>query len=265
MLTGGPDLVTAPGITCIRDIGNRPTRGLLVAHTKRIATIGATILIVFGAGAVAIASVPSANGEINGCHSRLLGTLRVIDVEAGQRCRGGEQSLNWNQRGPQGSVGPAGPPGAQGPDGSAGPQGTAGPPGPQGEPGPPGVGSRAFATPVTGVVLDRRGPVVTVATLTVPPGSYAVTAKSSIYSYGARADWRCSLRSNGSDFDQAIARTGTNTGPNEPVGVIDYPVISLTGIVTLDTAGDITFTCSLGEDLGVELFGPRIVAVQVIP
>jgi hypothetical protein len=73
-----------------------------------------------GGGAVAIASIPAANGTITGCRSKQTGVLRVIDAGAGQRCRAGEAKLTWNQRGPAGQRGPEGEPGPQGPPGSDG-------------------------------------------------------------------------------------------------------------------------------------------------
>lgn len=116
-------------------------------RTRRTAvTVAAAGMIVPGSASIAAASVPSGTGVINGCRSTLLGTVRVIDAETGQRCMGGEQALNWNQRGPQGVAGPAGPSGATGSAGPAGPIGPAGPTGAQGPTGPAGPRGPA-ATP----------------------------------------------------------------------------------------------------------------------
>lgn len=86
-------------------------------------------------GGIAYAAIPGANGVINGCYSKQLGVLRVIDSAAGKTCTSLENPISWN------SHGPAGPPGMQGPPGERGPQGQTGEPGergPQGETGPKG-------------------------------------------------------------------------------------------------------------------------------
>src|SRR5687767_3309477 len=81
---------------------------------------GAMIITVAGMAAIAVASIPSAGGVINGCYDPRTGSVRVIDFEAGQRCTSRERSLDWNRTGP---LGPAGPIGPQGPEGPQGPQG----------------------------------------------------------------------------------------------------------------------------------------------
>ena len=74
------------------------------------------------------------------------GVLRV--VSAGTRCRLGERSLSWNQRGPIGPSGPAGAAGAKGDPGAQGEPGLAGPEGPQGPEGLQGeTGERGPAGP----------------------------------------------------------------------------------------------------------------------
>jgi hypothetical protein len=55
-----------------------------------------------GAGAVALASIPDANGIIHGCRHDNTGALRVIDTATGQKGVSLETALNWNQTGPQG-------------------------------------------------------------------------------------------------------------------------------------------------------------------
>ena len=70
------------------------------------------------------------------------GVLRL--APSGRPCRGFEQRITWNARGPQGPPGPQGrsgppgPPGAPGPPGKEGERGPAGPRGEAGPPGPPG-------------------------------------------------------------------------------------------------------------------------------
>jgi hypothetical protein len=87
--------------------------------------IGVAVALISGA---ALASIPGPNGVIHGCYDPTQrGALRVIDKNAGQRCRAAEKPLPWNQTGPPGqpgSPGPSGPPGASGSPGPAGADGT---------------------------------------------------------------------------------------------------------------------------------------------
>jgi hypothetical protein len=107
-----------------------------VSRTIRAAVL--TIAAVLLMGGIAIAAIPSADGTIHACRKTSNGTIRIIDVEAGQQCQTGEVLLTWNQRGATGPQGPAGPTGPQGPAGPPGPQGPEGPQGPAGPQGPPG-------------------------------------------------------------------------------------------------------------------------------
>ncbi|WP_225101820.1 hypothetical protein [Streptomyces sp. CoH27] len=79
------------------------------AAAKPVATaflaLGLTTTLL---GGVARADIPGVNGVYTGCYSRTNGVLRLIDFEAGQRCRPGETTVTWNQTGPQGPAGPQG-------------------------------------------------------------------------------------------------------------------------------------------------------------
>jgi hypothetical protein len=72
------------------------------------------------AGGVAYATIPDSGGVIHGCYLKSIGSLRVIDPSAGQRCAGVEKAIQWNQTGPKGLQGPPGANGAAGPAGPAG-------------------------------------------------------------------------------------------------------------------------------------------------
>jgi hypothetical protein len=103
---------------------------------RRIVTraliLAAALAVAAGLG-VASATIPSSGGKIFGCYAKSGGALRV--VQAGQKCKSGEQSLFWNQQGPKGDPGA---PGARGATGPAGPKGATGPAGPKGDRGPAG-------------------------------------------------------------------------------------------------------------------------------
>jgi len=58
----------------------------------------ALVVALAGVGAVAMASVPGADGSITGCYKKTSpnqGRLRVIDAEAGQSCSSGEQRIRF--------------------------------------------------------------------------------------------------------------------------------------------------------------------------
>src|SRR5205823_11718433 len=98
--------------------------------TKRTSIVGLALVAVLAAAGVGYAAVPSADGVIHGCiGTNPAGSLRVVDAEAGDKCRTSERELTWNQQGPKGDkgdTGPAGPVGPQGPAGPIGPTGVAG-------------------------------------------------------------------------------------------------------------------------------------------
>jgi hypothetical protein len=80
-----------------------------------IAAVVAAVGIV-ALGSVVYAAIPGGTDHVfTGCYSTKTGSLRLIDVQAGQRCQSRtEAQVSWNQTGPQGV------PGAQGPTGPAG-------------------------------------------------------------------------------------------------------------------------------------------------
>jgi hypothetical protein len=126
----------------------------LASHARRNLVAYVALVVALGAaGGVAYSSIPDPQGVIHGCYSNTDGTLRVID-SAGDVCRGVETALDWNQ------------------------QGQPGPTGHTGLPGPPGV-ALTYAKSASGpVALPAPGQLKTIATLTVPGGSYAVFAKA---------------------------------------------------------------------------------------
>ena len=84
--------------------------------------------------AIALAAIPSADGDIHACYLREAepegerkGALRVVDE--GTACQADENGLAFNQAGQPGPAGPAGAAGAAGAAGPGGPGGPQGPPG----------------------------------------------------------------------------------------------------------------------------------------
>jgi Collagen triple helix repeat (20 copies) len=123
-----------------------------LGRTTLVGIVAGFAVLIVGGG-VALATIPSSSGVVNGCYNKTSGALRVIDPAAAN-CSNGESPLNWNQTGPQGLQGPQGPAGpkgdkgdkgdqgltgSQGAKGDAGAQGPAGPTGPQGPKGDAGA------------------------------------------------------------------------------------------------------------------------------
>jgi hypothetical protein len=126
----------------------------LASHARRNMVAYLALGIALGAvGGVAYSSIPDPQGVIHGCYDNTTGALRVIDSPS-DVCRGGEIALDWNQQGQPGLTGHTG------------------------LPGPPGV-ALTYAKSASGpVALPNPGQLTTIATLTVPGGSYAVFAKA---------------------------------------------------------------------------------------
>jgi hypothetical protein len=117
--------------------------------------------VAMGAGAALAAmpgssAYPDANGVFHACVRggvpSATGVFYLVDHEADQSCKTGEQHVHWGQTGPQGATGPQGPPGSHGP---AGPQG---PPGEKGEKGDAGANGVSAWERVQNDVFVLNGP-----------------------------------------------------------------------------------------------------------
>lgn len=114
-----------------------------------VRSVAVAVLVLGLAAGVAGAGLDALLGDevISACRNKSTGVLRV--PAPGLSCKGDEQPLQWNVRGPAGPVGqtgPTGPQGAagiQGPVGPAGERGASGATGPQGPPGPVSVSTLA--------------------------------------------------------------------------------------------------------------------------
>jgi hypothetical protein len=133
------------------------SRSRLVRVTVLVA---AALALAAGAAGAALHTL-LADEVVNACRSKSTGVLRV--PAAGTSCKGDEQPLQWNVRGPAGPVGPAGPAGpsgAAGPGGPAGPQGPAGPKGATGATGPQGPPGPVSVSTLAGTACTTAGGVV---------------------------------------------------------------------------------------------------------
>ena len=130
---------------------------------RRAILLALSTVFVLTVAGVAFGAIPGTDGVIHGCYLND-GSLRVIDTEAGAKCRAGEIELFWNQTGPQG------PEGEQGPQG---PQGLQGPQGPAGEV----VGYRGTPIPI-GFEIPAES--TSVGHITLPPGEFWVHARLNV-------------------------------------------------------------------------------------
>lgn len=106
-----------------------------VMSRRRLGILAAVIGVAVGAGAAVAAmpgssAYPDADGVFHACVRGgvppATGVFYLVDHEADQTCKTGEQHLHWGQTGPQGATGPQGPPGPPGPPGEKGEKGDAG-------------------------------------------------------------------------------------------------------------------------------------------
>ena len=206
-----------------------------------IATAGTFAAI----GGVAYATIPDGAGVIHACYQKQGGQLRVIDTGNGAGCTQFEQGLNWNQTGPQGLQGPPGPQGVQGPKGATGAQGQPGSQGPTGAQGPAGA-THAYHVWSENVFvsLDIQS-YKHVYGLSLPAGSYAVTA--TVYAYG-----------NPGAFCRLV--DGQNDIASEWTSGSDGETLTMVGTTTLAQAGSVDIWCS--SDGGTAEY-PSILALPV--
>ncbi|HMQ02488.1 MAG TPA: hypothetical protein PKD26_01045 [Pyrinomonadaceae bacterium] len=228
---------------------------------QRIAFFAAAAVII--SAVIAFANIPGANGVIHGCYDTSTGAVRVIDFEAGAKCRiPGEAALNWNQTGPQGPQGPAGP---QGPIGFQGPQGVPGPQGPQGPQGPAGInGAATFATSGGLVALDAG--LTQIVSKTLPPGNWVVVATATIvsptYTEEEVVTSECVLRNGGSEIGwtsdrRYIDATDSNTIDNARVS------LTLNGGAFLPQGGVISLWCAQPNAPGTSHALAQMMIMQV--
>jgi hypothetical protein len=220
-----------------------------------LVSLAAVLAVLAVGGSVALATIPSSGGVINGCYNKTSGSLRVIDP-AVAACSNGESPINWNQTGPQGPKGDAGPqgskgdlgpqgpagdPGPQGPKGDSGQQGPTGPqglkgdtgpqgpkgdPGPQGPAGSGGPGSKLWA------VVDENSIVVrssgSVSVNRVGGGLYRLTFPQDVSGCAAVASVASTTAGSNLQTGEAAADASPELGPN----IISVATFTSTGSFT---------------------------------
>lgn len=201
-----------------------------------VVTLVAAVAAALVAGGVAYATIPDSSGTIHGCYQKSGGALDVIDATV-TTCGKSQTELDWNVQGPTGPQGPQGPQGAQGPQGDPGPTGPAGPQGPQGPAGPSGT-SHAYST-AGGFVQYGTSP-VTVASLSLPAGTYLVWATGTVVDGNMATGHDCLLVSGGTTLEEE--KVSTTTAPYTATAV------SFSEPVTLPSPGSVEVKCSSATD-----------------
>jgi hypothetical protein len=204
---------------------------------------------VFGIATVVQADIPDA-GVIHSCYQKNNGQLRVIDVSKGDSCRSSERALSWNQSGPTG---------ARGPTGSRGPTGARGPTGPKGSTGATGPTGPSNAWYAEGSGASNGETAVTVASLTLPDGNYAVDGNGWAQGQGdtGLGNVRCSLRGFIDFTEDGVASVG-NVNSGAPGGQESW-VTHIT--IALPSGGTVNLQC-ITDGTNIE-YGGRITAIRV--
>ena len=227
------------------------------AHSPTPATVLAVLALFVALGgtsyAVTSSGIPDAKGIFHGCVDRGSGALRLVGAgrkcqaanQRGKHSRVGELAIAWSQSGP------------------AGMPGVAGSPGPPGQPGPSHGYSTQFAN-VNGIPLEADGTDHTLLSLTVPPGSYVVTAAFQGQTVppdavGNQFRYDCYL-STGGQFSQGgkiFARIDARVGMTSNV----ESYFPLNGGFT--GAGPIELNCSAGNSHPLLALSGSMVAINV--
>lgn len=138
--------------------------------------------------------------------------------------------------GPTGPVGPAGPAGATGATGLQGDRGEPGERGPKGDPGPAGPSDGYFDLSIPGGPLTETGGEF--GELTVPAGSYVLSATARLISTGAgTSNSECLIvnRSGGNGAQMNVNLSGTN----------DRKIISMAFAQTVESPVTFSIQCQL--------------------
>jgi hypothetical protein len=193
--------------------------------------VAATLAVFLAAGGVAWAASGISRNTIHGCYKKRGGALRIAG-----HCRRNEKGVSWNRvgpSGPRGSTGKTGKTGATGATGAAGGQGATGLPGP----------SDVFAAGAAFGPLE--GSPKSIASLTLPAGSYLIEAKVVLFASGAEATgMACFLAPDLSlkpEFDAANATALKSDEPN---------ALSLIGVQSTSTAQTVELICNTTKGKG---------------
>jgi hypothetical protein len=250
-----------------------------LSRSKRLGLAIAVGGALFGIVSVVQAAIPDGNGTVHGCYAKRDGMLRVIDTGAGQTCTSKETALDWSQTGPTGAtgpLGPTGPPGSSGQTGPPGPTGETGPPGATGETGPPGATGPTGATGATGAtgptgpsdawaVNDVGQPPIpidttnrTLASLSLPPGSFFIAASTLLFDGNSAASISCVLWSSANNGDgETVGQSGASAH-----AALTLASASTNVVITLASPHTLEFGCA-ADNATALAFDTQLDAVKV--
>jgi hypothetical protein len=178
------------------------------------------LVIGFGVGAGTMAIADSDSPQIVACVRRVTGEVRIVPED--RACTKIEQRVAWNQQGPPGPAGEKGDTGAQG---------------------PPGAGVGAFFVDGTNAMLDggSGGGWRELATLTLAPGNYMVSAQASIrnFALSSRGIQCVVAHADGSWVARVIANVDGEQRDSQ---------IQTTAPLTLAAEESLTWKCSAASD-----------------
>jgi hypothetical protein len=246
--------------------------------------VGVVATLTLVGGGVAIAAIPSTTtAKFNGCVSKDTGVLRVINYEAGKRCKKSEKGISWAQgwsyKGLWRSTTSYRPGDvvldngssyvarsasiAKSPPSDASRWGLLASPGPQGATGARGPSDVFVAPDVTTQAWSAS--YATQRSLALPAGSYAVTATTVVDNNdmsGAVVDCRLLVGATQVDLAEGVrlAQSG-NAGEASPVSLNGVGTLVAPGVAELQCKG----TSSVGAVRAASLTAVQVSAVSVTP
>lgn len=181
----------------------------------------------------------SSTGVITACFVKKTGAVRFINAQAGKTCKTGEKQVTFNQKGPQG------PTGATGATGQTGPSHT----------------YVKDTNPFIATVVTTAG--TSVATLTLPAGSYLLHAQTSLLkSDAAMTSLSCELQTSAGSL--AADPVFWNPKPDGVGATGGSAPIGLTGTLTEAVENTtVTFFCKATGANGLALDGAVMTATKV--
>jgi hypothetical protein len=198
----------------------------LVRRVFAIGLAGLLVVVALLAARVVYASIPDANGVIDGCYDSGNGKLRVIDTAAGEVCRSSETALSWNQTGQQGPAGLRGP----------------------------SDGYAARLLPFQAKNIDSAD--INVLTLSLPAGDYILSLSARVErTQTGTTSVFCDFRVGGGPFPNGYLENLDGTG--------DVATIAATTGLSLSSTKDVHLTCRAFGDSGTQVSLADLTAIRV--
>lgn len=191
---------------------------------------------------IGYAAIPGSDGSLNACMLNLTGTIRLVDPAApatsllSRPCNTRiETAVSWNQQGIQGLPGDKGDKGDKGDTGPAG-------------------SALVYTNYGSATPQDiGAGLTQTVASVTVPTGSYTLSATAAVSSVGDTRFGQCFFDPGNVNGTVALAKVADN-------GSVRLPVI---GDVTVTAAASPVFLRCTGVDGTIRVAGGALIATRV--